>query len=503
MYFPGFAMCRELTAPWWRWWTALRERVGPALSRPGGNRLAANPVVHLGIVAAGVEGLDGPHVLEPCRLREDVAHRHRLVDQVHRAANGDDDGRRLEHLDAGLVLLAGGTARLRAVGVVLAGPREGRRAVRLRETRLTLSAPLAEERVAVGVPRAALGRGVRAVLEVETRLLRLRHLADAGPLLAGEHAPSDEKNAAAAYARARVQQAHAQVDGVSGRVRRPPRRQLDDQPRDDGRAQDANADAVTERAAVHELLGDGGDEPSRGLVEKVRLAGVEDAVRAPGRAGAGIHRRRLSSTRAEVELVRRGQRAPGPPSTSSPRALISRRRGAGQRDRRGRGDAPAAVPCNLEPGHGGESAGSAPRHRRAGAHRRPEAGGRGARRARPGAAPGEPHPRYPPVPHRAGDSRRARRQRRRGGAERAAAADQARHRHHALPAHAGPSHHREAGRAAGRANDVPRAARARAPLNCGSAAGTTVPAGAGYRARAARGGFAASGGAAARALAAR
>src|SRR5207249_2529342 len=308
MHFPGFAMCRELTAPWWRWWTALRERVGPALSRPGGNRLAANPVVHLGIVAAGVEGLDGPHVLEPRRLGEDVAHRHRLVDQVHRAANGDDDGRRLEHLDADLVLLAGGTARLLAVRVVLAGPREGRRAVRLRETRLTLSASLAEERVAVGVPRAALGRGVRAVLEVETRLLRLRHLADAGPLLAGEHAPSDEKNAAAAYARARVQQAHAQVDGVSGRVRRPPRRQLDDQPRDDGRAQDANGDAVTERAAVHELLGDGGDEPSRGLVEKVRLAGVEDAVRAPGRAGAGIHRRRLSSTRAEVELVRRGQR---------------------------------------------------------------------------------------------------------------------------------------------------------------------------------------------------
>src|SRR5207237_9649889 len=159
-----------------------------------------------------------------------------------------------------------------------------------------------------GGQRAALRWGVRAVPEVDTRLLRLRHLADAGRLLAGEHAPSDEKNAAAACAWARVQQAHAQVDGVSGRVRRPPRRQLDDQPRDDGRAQDANADAVTERAAVHELLGDGGDDPSRGWAEKVRLAGVEDAVRAAGRAGAGIHRRRLSSTRAEVELVRRGQR---------------------------------------------------------------------------------------------------------------------------------------------------------------------------------------------------
>src|SRR5947199_161720 len=115
MHFPGFAMCRELTAPWWRWWTALRERVGPALSRPGGNRLAANPVVHLGIVAAGVEGLDGPHVLEPRRLGEDVAHRHRLVDQVTRPANGDDDGRRLRPSDGDLVLLAGGRARLLVV----------------------------------------------------------------------------------------------------------------------------------------------------------------------------------------------------------------------------------------------------------------------------------------------------------------------------------------------------------------------------------------------------
>src|SRR5439155_24018761 len=124
-----------------------------------------------GIVQARVERMDGPGVRELRGIGDDVVARNGAVDEIRRAADRHDDGRRRQDLDAGLVLLARGAGRLRAVRVVLARPREGRRAVRLREAGLVLSACLTEERVAVRVPGASLIRGARAVLEVEHGLL--------------------------------------------------------------------------------------------------------------------------------------------------------------------------------------------------------------------------------------------------------------------------------------------------------------------------------------------